>query len=87
MRRTLFIMTAMIFIRKEDFMIMGLNFLITYIAIGICELSLISLKRRNAKKCNYDCEKCKNWDCMAYEFNKKRHQTADNKLSDNENSL
>lgn len=48
--------------------------LILYLGIVmiINDLIMLHFKRKDAKKCNYDCSKCKVYDCMSKECNKKR---------------
>lgn len=43
-----------------------LDFIICMSMLCICELGMILLKNRNAKKANYQCEFCKNWDCPSH---------------------
>lgn len=39
-------------------------------------LVLTAIHKHNAKKCKYDCEKCKNWDCMKLECDRKRKELS-----------
>lgn len=45
-------------------------FMIALVGLDMVVLDFIHI--RNAKKCNYDCSKCKNWDCMTSYCDKKR---------------
>lgn len=48
-------------------------FLIWFGFIGLInDLVMIYFKRKYAKKCNYDCNNCKVWDCLSKECSKKR---------------
>ena len=49
-------------------------FILVYFAVVSCINALIMLhfKRKDAKKCNYNCKECGVWDCMSKECNKKR---------------
>lgn len=42
--------------------------------VGSDMLVLTLIHQRNAKKCKYDCSKCKNWDCMQSYCEKKRSE-------------
>ncbi len=33
----------------------------------LCNLSIIPFKRKYAKDCNFDCSKCKVWDCERHD--------------------
>lgn len=53
------------------------SFMQSLVVVGfgfICYLGLDLLKHRNAKKCNYDCSLCKNWDCFAHDCAEKRKE-------------
>ena len=45
-----------------------------YIGLLITDLLMVKLKERNAKKCNYNCKNCKNWDCFKIYCDKKRNE-------------
>lgn len=49
-----------------------LMFLICMSILCICELGIIFVKKRNAKRANYQCEVCGNWDCSSHNCRKNR---------------
>lgn len=53
------------------------RFLLAMFALFLADMSVTFMKKRNAKKCNYDCSKCKNWDCWSSYCKEKRE--GDNK--------
>jgi len=54
---------------------MNFGLILVLCLIGLwSDLIMIQLKKRNTKKCNYNCENCKNWDCFSKYCNKKRDE-------------
>ena len=43
-----------------------LGFLIVIFIFMISEIAVVRLRRKWAKQCNYDCSKCKVWDCQRH---------------------
>lgn len=42
-----------------------LFFVLVLLVAGSDMLLLSLINYRNAKKCNYNCDKCRNWNCMS----------------------
>lgn len=54
-----------------------MNFLTVFLIallVGSDMFVLTLIHKRNAKKCKYDCNNCRNWDCMKSYCDKKRSE-------------
>lgn len=52
------------------------SFILGYIFSWIEELSIIPIIKRWQKQCNYDCSKCKVWDCQYHICQEKKKKEA-----------
>ena len=46
------------------------NVLLVGLLVGSDMLVLTLIHKHNAKKCKYNCDKCKNWDCPVHDCRK-----------------
>lgn len=54
----------------NDFLI----FLVGIIGLFLADMMVTFIKKREIKRCNYDCSKCKNWDCWSSYCAEKRKE-------------